>query len=91
MVKLELVAATSHTKDFETVYFRDKTRRWHHVVIEMLKKKMETRLVKRHNEDQAYLEENMRETGTEVRSVDVELLLAWKVHVSTARTVDFHA
>ena len=36
IVKFELVATTSHAKNFESVNFRDETRSGHHCVVEML-------------------------------------------------------
>ena len=39
----------------------------------------------------AYLQENMGETGTEVGSIDVQLLLPGSVDVLAARAVDFDA
>ena len=88
VVKLEFISATSHAKDLEAVNFGDKSWRRHHIIIEMLYQKDELirfgDLIK-----STYFEENMRETGSEVRPINVKLFLTRKVHVLAARTVDF--
>ena len=87
-VKLELVLASSHAKDFEAVNFRNEPLTRLDCVIEVLLKKKK---IVRANHLSTYFEEYVRETSAEVCTIDVELLLSRKVDVAASRTVNLHS
>lgn len=90
VVKFEFVLATTHPEDLKSVYFGYEFGCCRRLLL-CVHLKPASSHIHRLDTTMTYLEEHVRETGSEVGPVDIQLLLARYVDILTAGAVHFHS
>ena len=93
IVKLEFILASTHAKNLEAVNLGDKSGCRHHLLSEVLHSSntQVRKLLIKSGDLGTYLEEYVRETGSEICSIDIELLLPRQVNIDATWAVHFNS